>query len=124
MAELGTKYECYSCGAKFYDFGRPAPICPKCGANQKDVKRPDSASESAQAKRKKREDVPKAIPEPEDDLVPAPDEDIPLDEIEVPEGVVEEEVDFDDDEDGDAAATANTAPSDAAVSKCQSACPW
>ncbi len=98
MAELGTKYECYSCGAKFYDFGRPAPICPKCGANQKDVKRPDSASESAQAKRKKREDVPKALPEPEDDLVPAPDEDIPLDEIEVPEGVVEEEVDFDDDE--------------------------
>ncbi len=98
MAELGTKYECYNCGAKFYDFGRPAPICPKCGANQKDVKRSDSASESAQAKRKRREDVPKAIPEPEDDLVPAPDEDIPLDEIEVPEGVVEEEVDFDDDE--------------------------
>ena len=97
MAELGTKHECYSCGAKFYDFGRPAPICPKCGANQKDVKRPDSAAES-QAKRKKRDDLPKAIVEPEDDLVVAPDEDIPDDEIEAPEGVVEEEVDFDDDE--------------------------
>ena len=45
MAELGTKHECYSCGAKFYDFGRPAPICPQCGANQKDVKRPDTAAE-------------------------------------------------------------------------------
>ena len=97
MAELGTKHECYSCGAKFYDFGRPAPICPKCGANQKDVKRPDTAAES-QAKRKKRDDLPKAIVEPEDDLVVAPDEDIPDDEIEAPEGVVEEEVDFDDDE--------------------------
>lgn len=97
MAELGTKHECYSCGAKFYDFGRPAPICPKCGANQKDVKRPDTAAES-QAKRKKRDDLPKAIVEPEDDLVVAPDEDVPDDEIEAPEGVVEEEVDFDDDE--------------------------
>lgn len=97
MADLGIKYECYSCGAKFYDFGRPAPVCPKCGANQKDVKRPDTAAESA-LKRKRREDVPKPVPEAEDDLVPAPDEDIPLDEIETPEGVVEEEVDFDDDE--------------------------
>lgn len=44
MADLGTKHECYSCGAKFYDFGRPAPICPKCGANQKDVKRPDAGA--------------------------------------------------------------------------------
>jgi uncharacterized protein (TIGR02300 family) len=98
MAELGTKHECYNCGAKFYDFGRPAPICPKCGANQKDAKRSDSATESAQAKRKRKEDVPKAIPEVEDDLVVTPDDDIPDDEIEAPEGVVEEEVDFDDDE--------------------------
>ena len=80
MAELGTKHECYSCGAKFYDFGRPAPICPKCGANQKDVKRPDAAAESAQAKRKRRDDVPKPIVEADDDLVVAPDEDIPDDE--------------------------------------------
>lgn len=98
MAELGTKHECYSCGAKFYDFGRPAPICPKCGANQKDVKRPDAAAESAQAKRKRRDDVPKPIVEADGALVVAPDEDIPDDEIEAPEGVVEEEEDFDDDE--------------------------
>ncbi|MEO7795830.1 MAG: TIGR02300 family protein [Thermoanaerobaculia bacterium] len=97
MAELGTKHECYSCGAKFYDFGRPAPICPKCGANQKDVKRSDSAAES-QAKRKRRDEVPKVVAEPEDDLAPAADLDIPDDEIETPEGVVEEEDDFDDDE--------------------------
>ena len=98
MAELGTKYECYSCGAKFYDFGRPAPICPKCGANQKDAKRAESAAESAPTKRKRREDVAKPAPEVEEDLAPAPDDDIPDDEIETPEGVVEEEEDFDDDE--------------------------
>ncbi len=98
MADLGTKHECYSCGAKFYDFGRPAPICPKCGANQKDAKRPESAAETAQAKRKRRDELPKVVVEPEDDLVPAPEEDLPEDLIETPEGVVEVEDDFDDDE--------------------------
>ncbi len=37
MAEskLGTKHECISCGAKFYDLGKPKHICPKCGTDQK-----------------------------------------------------------------------------------------
>ena len=82
MAELGTKHECYSCGAMV------------------EIERGllDAAAESAQAKRKRRDDVPKPIVEADDDLVVAPDEDIPDDEIEAPEGVVEEEEDFDDDE--------------------------
>ena len=33
---LGGKWECFSCGAKFYDLGKPEPICPKCGADQRD----------------------------------------------------------------------------------------
>lgn len=98
MAELGTKHECYNCGAKFYDFGRPAPICPKCGANQKDVKRPEAAAEASLAKRKRREDVPKPVAETDDDLVISPDEDIPDDDLDAPEGVVDDEDDFDDDE--------------------------
>lgn len=32
--ELGTKHECAECGTKFYDMGKPAPVCPKCGTNQ------------------------------------------------------------------------------------------
>lgn len=98
MAELGTKHECFSCGAKFYDFARPAPICPKCGANQKDAKRPDFATESAQTKRKRRDEVPKAVPAVEDDQELAPDEQIPDDGVESPEGVVEVEDDLDDDD--------------------------
>ncbi len=37
MAEskLGDKHECISCGAKFYDLGKPRHICPKCGTDQK-----------------------------------------------------------------------------------------
>ena len=35
-AELGTRYKCYKCGTKFYDLGRPQPLCPSCGVNQND----------------------------------------------------------------------------------------
>ena len=35
MPDLGTKYECVECGAKFYDLGKPEPICPKCGTDQR-----------------------------------------------------------------------------------------
>jgi uncharacterized protein (TIGR02300 family) len=34
--DLGTKYACYSCGTKFYDLHRPGPVCPKCGADQRE----------------------------------------------------------------------------------------
>jgi hypothetical protein len=35
--KLGKKYACYQCGCKFYDLAKPKPICPKCGANQKEA---------------------------------------------------------------------------------------
>ena len=101
MPDLGNKFECYSCGSKFYDLGRPDPICPKCGANQKDAQRQEAASESLQAKRKKREEVVVRPPEEEEALIAGPaDDDFPEEEIEAPEGVETEEVteDFDDDE--------------------------
>jgi len=34
--ELGTKHICFKCGTKFYDFMKPEPICPKCGADQRE----------------------------------------------------------------------------------------
>ena len=37
MPELGKKYNCYSCHTKFYDLGKPVPLCPKCGADQRDA---------------------------------------------------------------------------------------
>lgn len=37
MPELGRKYNCYSCHTKFYDLGKPVPVCPKCGADQRDA---------------------------------------------------------------------------------------
>lgn len=37
MPSLGKKYSCYSCHTKFYDLGKPLPLCPKCGADQRDA---------------------------------------------------------------------------------------
>ena len=37
MPDLGKKYTCYSCHTKFYDLGKPVPLCPKCGADQRDA---------------------------------------------------------------------------------------
>jgi hypothetical protein len=31
-ARLGTKRTCRSCGARFYDFDKAQPACPKCQA--------------------------------------------------------------------------------------------
>jgi hypothetical protein len=42
-SKLGSKWGCFSCGAKFYDLNKPEPLCPRCGANQ--LKRPKPGSE-------------------------------------------------------------------------------
>jgi len=44
--DLGTKYTCFKCSAKFYDMKKPEPICPKCGADQREspaLRPPDKA---------------------------------------------------------------------------------
>ena len=33
--DLGNKYICFKCGTKFYDMRKPEPLCPKCGADQR-----------------------------------------------------------------------------------------
>lgn len=38
--DLGTRYTCWNCDTKFYDLKRPAPICPKCNADQRDKPAP------------------------------------------------------------------------------------
>ncbi len=35
-ADLGLKYTCFKCGSKFYDLRKPIPLCPKCGADQRE----------------------------------------------------------------------------------------
>ncbi|MHB8877018.1 MAG: TIGR02300 family protein [Myxococcaceae bacterium] len=34
--DLGNKFVCFKCSAKFYDLKKPDPLCPKCGADQRE----------------------------------------------------------------------------------------
>jgi uncharacterized protein (TIGR02300 family) len=34
--DLGTKHTCFKCQTKFYDLRKPVPVCPKCGADQRE----------------------------------------------------------------------------------------
>jgi hypothetical protein len=69
MANLGKKWTCFGCGAKFYDLSQPEALCPKCGANQKDA--------PARPKTVKKE---KAALQIDDDYVPELDADAPAEE--------------------------------------------
>jgi uncharacterized protein (TIGR02300 family) len=49
-SKLGTKFECYNCGTKFYDLGKPNPVCPSCLADQQN---PDASIQHDQPRRSK-----------------------------------------------------------------------
>ena len=34
--DLGSKFVCFKCSTKFYDMKKPDPVCPKCGADQRE----------------------------------------------------------------------------------------
>ncbi len=34
--DLGNKHTCFKCSTKFYDLKKPMPLCPKCGADQRE----------------------------------------------------------------------------------------
>jgi uncharacterized protein (TIGR02300 family) len=59
--KLGTKYDCYNCGTKFYDLGKPDPVCPKCGANQKDALSSESQAAGQSSRRRRKTEAAKAI---------------------------------------------------------------
>ena len=85
--DLGNKFVCFKCSTKFYDLKKPDPLCPKCGADQRESPALKPASES---RRGRLAAVPKVI------------EPVEADE---PEVAADEEEDLDalDDEDAEAA---------------------
>lgn len=64
--KLGTKYECYSCGTKFYDLGKPQAICPNCGADQQN---PDALAEQEMPRNLKM-DANDSFVDPDDEVGP------------------------------------------------------
>ncbi|HEY3566533.1 MAG TPA: TIGR02300 family protein [Thermoanaerobaculia bacterium] len=101
--KLGTKYDCYNCGTKFYDLGKSEPICPKCGANQKDAVTADSLAASQSSRRRRKADTAKPIDLDEDEaaLEPVAIADDEMVEPELADADLdddEEEEDFDDED--------------------------
>ena len=99
--DLGSKHVCFKCSTKFYDFKKPEPICPKCGANQTHAA-PSTQLAATQAARKKRKaEVARTFDdEPEEVVgeVVADDELIDDELVGADLGTDEEEADIDDDE--------------------------
>ena len=93
MPELGKKYNCYSCHTKFYDLGKPQPICPKCGADQREAE--EAPVITSHRGRRVVEEVPDE-PEFPDAETPAASDD--EDEEIVPEDREEEAAEEDEDE--------------------------
>jgi hypothetical protein len=94
MPELGKKFECAECGAKFYDLGKAEPACPRCGTSARET----SEKRPAPEPRARYVAPPPPVAEVEEDL--APDDIVEDDEeiLVVGGAEVEEEEDDDDDE--------------------------
>jgi uncharacterized protein (TIGR02300 family) len=88
--DLGNKFVCFKCSTKFYDMKKPDPLCPKCGADQRESPALKPASEG---RRSRLSSVPKVIE--------------PIEPAEEPEAAAEEEEDLDsfEDEEAEPAAT-------------------
>jgi hypothetical protein len=80
---LGTKYKCFKCGCKFYDLGAPEPLCPRCGADQREDPNPDPrAAFLARLRRPQPVAVPPEAPEPEEE---------PIDELDADDDLLDED---------------------------------
>lgn len=74
--DLGSKHVCFKCSTKFYDLKKPDPVCPKCGADQREAQ----AGKPAEGRRSRLSAVPKIIA-PVEPAEVASDED-EVDEVE------------------------------------------
>lgn len=83
--DLGTKHSCFNCGTRFYDLRKPDPICPKCGADQRQT--PTRPTASTGEKRRSR-------------AAPASEVEVTAEDGPIPEADDEDEEE-DDDEDAD-----------------------
>jgi uncharacterized protein (TIGR02300 family) len=106
--ELGTKRQCQSCGAKFYDLSKDHIICPKCGTPFQAVAvrgRPEPVAARAPVEEEDTELDTAAGPELVSlDEVEAEEteKDIPIDGVEIEDDIAEEDDTFlEEEEEGD-----------------------
>lgn len=98
-AVLGKRYTCFKCSTKFYDLNKAEPLCPKCGADQREDPTPDPKVALLQkgGRGAARNIPPVGKPAPAEGEAAEPDEDSEfdldedLDEEEFSDGDIEEE---------------------------------
>lgn len=56
--DLGSKFVCFKCSTKFYDLKKPDPLCPKCGADQRES---PALKPAPEGRRSRLSSVPKVI---------------------------------------------------------------
>jgi len=61
VAKLGTKRQCPSCGAKFYDLGKRPAVCSRCGVEQDLSRLKKAKADEAPKAAKPAEEAPKAV---------------------------------------------------------------
>lgn len=89
-SKLGKRYQCFQCGLKFYDLNRPEPLCPKCGADQRENPNPDPR-EAILARFKGKGGLSKGLAREEfGDEEEESEEDVDLDEADIDEDEDEE----------------------------------
>lgn len=83
--DLGSKHVCFKCSTKFYDLKKPDPVCPKCGADQRE------ATAKPEGRRSRLSAIPKIIEpvEPAEKTEEGEDE---IEEIEDEDAEEEEDV--------------------------------
>jgi len=97
VVDLGTRYKCYKCGTKFYDLGRPQPLCPSCGEDQNN----EESKRVLKRKKKRRPftmvkaDPTITAPEERDDLIEVVNEVEAEYALDMDDIVLEESVDTD-----------------------------
>ncbi|MHB2167314.1 TIGR02300 family protein [Alsobacter sp. R-9] len=108
--ELGTKRQCQSCGAKFYDLNKSPITCPKCGAAFALAAVAVGAAASrraAEAARAEEEDTeadtaagPELVSLDEVEAEEA-EKDIPIDGVEIEDDIAEDDTFLEEEEEGD-----------------------
>ncbi len=106
--KLGQKHTCFECGIKFYDLEKPAPVCPKCGVDQRLA--PGSGYSDSRSEKRRRPGPPRdelptrevsgeldAPGEVDDEFIEDTGTDYDVDEIVVPTEDVEGAAEDDDD---------------------------
>jgi uncharacterized protein (TIGR02300 family) len=103
--DLGTKRQCQSCGAKFYDLGKDPIICPKCATVFVPVALTRARPEPKQAETDDAElevaaDGPELVSLDEVEAEEGKD-DLPIDDVEIEDDVEAEDTFLEEEEEGD-----------------------